>query len=809
MATPTKWDVEFLVTGLNTGDKINPSVTALKNGQILVVWTEEASNLGDSSGTAIHAQILHANGATASPPFRVNSGTNWDQVLPEVTALDNGGFVVTWQNKYAPGLGNDADIHARVFDQNGSAPDPDFRVNVAFADTQGRPQITTLSNGKFVIAWTDHIGGDNNIRYQIFNESGTIFSGISTANAVMAGDQDFASIAPLSHGRFIITWETKNGANSVLTGRIFKSDGTPEAGEFQIGPIGNKDGSTITELSDGRFVAAWTDLEDGGKIHAQIYDADGKVGDELVVTAANNAYGPSIAATADGDFVITWHQLEQQTTYFDVYAQKFHANDGTKDGAPFMVNTIAAATQGTTGNPAVTLADGRIAVVYTDTSNSPDSPTGTVIRGQILDPREQGMRIDGDDDLDDQLFGTQFDDTVKGGGGADFLSSSGGDDFVEGGAGADDLYGGSGNDTASYAQSASGVTVSLQTGTGAGGDAQGDSLSQFENLLGSNHSDILTGNDGDNLIEGGRGYNTIDGRGGDDTAVFSHDFNDYMVVDYGTKIFIKGPNGIDSLTGIEHLEFANATVDVVNDGNPLFDALYYLSQNPDVFQAGMDPLVHFKTFGWQEGRDPNPWFDVSGYLAANKDVAASGMNPLDHYHQIGWQQGRDPGGSFDTSLYLLRNPDVANAGIDPLAHYLAAGAAEGRQADEAVGQNIVGGFDAQYYLFHNPDVAAAGIDPLFHFNAAGWKEGRDPNAWFDSSGYLAYNTDVKAAGINPLQHYEAVGWMEGRDPSTSFDTAGYLAANPDVAMASYNPLDHFLQHGIYEGRQAINDGMWS
>ena len=132
----------------------------------------------------------------------------------------------------------------------------------------------------------------------------------------------------------------------------------------------------------------------------------------------------------------------------------------------------------------------------------------------------------------------------------------------------------------------------------------------------------------------------------------------------------RGPTASMSCT-IEHLRFTDATLTPVDDGNPLFDALYYYSRNTDVYFAGVDALAHFNAFGRHEGRDPNAFFDTSGYLAVNKDVAAIGANPLDHYHQGGWQQGRDPSAWFDTTLYLIRNPDVAAAGVDPLAHFSA------------------------------------------------------------------------------------------------------------------------------------------
>ena len=103
---------------------------------------------------------------------------------------------------------------------------------------------------------------------------------------------------------------------------------------------------------------------------------------------------------------------------------------------------------------------------------------------------------------------------------------------------------------------------------------------------------------------------------------------------------VMGPDGTDTLTSIEQLKFADATLNVVDDGNPLFDSLYYFSRNTDVFFAGANALDHFNAHGWHEGRDPNGFFDTSGYLAVNKDVAAAGVNPLEHYHQSGWNRAR-------------------------------------------------------------------------------------------------------------------------------------------------------------------------
>lgn len=77
-----------------------------------------------------------------------------------------------------------------------------------------------------------------------------------------------------------------------------------------------------------------------------------------------------------------------------------------------------------------------------------------------------------------------------------------------------------------------------------------------------------------------------------------------------------------------------------------FDAAFYLARNLDVAESGQDPLEHFLTFGWREGRDPNPRFSVNDYLENNADVAAAGVNPLVHYLRAGKSEGRPPRNSL-------------------------------------------------------------------------------------------------------------------------------------------------------------------
>ncbi len=156
-------------------------------------------------------------------------------------------------------------------------------------------------------------------------------------------------------------------------------------------------------------------------------------------------------------------------------------------------------------------------------------------------------------------------ENLRGSGQNDTLTGDGNDNVIEGGNGADILDGGSGGvNTASYRNSSTGVEVGLN-GAGTAGDANGDTLTGFNNLWGSDQDDTLTGDandnelfghDGDDILNGGDGDDLLDGGAhgsGGDTA----DYND---AGSGIRVLLADTNGQNTLgsgrdthIGIENL----------------------------------------------------------------------------------------------------------------------------------------------------------------------------------------------------------------------------------------------------------------
>jgi Ca2+-binding RTX toxin-like protein len=127
----------------------------------------------------------------------------------------------------------------------------------------------------------------------------------------------------------------------------------------------------------------------------------------------------------------------------------------------------------------------------------------------------------------DALIGSAFNDTLTGDGNANQLTGGAGADTLSGGLGSDVLLGGLGNDvmdggvgasdTASYLDIGAAVTVSLALTTAQNTIGAGtDTLTNFENLIGSGYGDTLSGNAGANIIVGGYGRDVMTGGGGND-----------------------------------------------------------------------------------------------------------------------------------------------------------------------------------------------------------------------------------------------------------------------------------------------------
>ena len=102
------------------------------------------------------------------------------------------------------------------------------------------------------------------------------------------------------------------------------------------------------------------------------------------------------------------------------------------------------------------------------------------------------------------------------------------------------------------------------SGTGDSNYISGQQLGDTINGLAGN--DRLSGNSGDDTLSGGSGDDLLEGGSGTDTATFSGNYADYSFSYSGTAgsylLQVTGPDGTDTLTGIELLQFIGSTTTV-------------------------------------------------------------------------------------------------------------------------------------------------------------------------------------------------------------------------------------------------------
>ncbi|MEG1752290.1 MAG: glycosyltransferase, partial [Christensenella sp.] len=114
------------------------------------------------------------------------------------------------------------------------------------------------------------------------------------------------------------------------------------------------------------------------------------------------------------------------------------------------------------------------------------------------------------------------------------------------------------------------------------------------------------------------------------------------------------------------------------DPSSCFSTEYYLEENNDVKEAGINPLLHYEMFGRNEASRKSS-NDIVKFYAASKYFDAKwytahynvpkGISPEFHYYTIGWKKYNNPSADFSVVRYLIMNPDVRYSGIEPLEHY--------------------------------------------------------------------------------------------------------------------------------------------
>lgn len=239
---------------------------------------------------------------------------------------------------------------------------------------------------------------------------------------------------------------------------------------------------------------------------------------------------------------------------------------------------------------------------------------------------------------------------------------------------------------------------------------------------------------------------------------------------------------------------------------PLFDPLFYKTQNLLDVRPNEPALLHYLRVGESLGFKPNESFNPEDYTKPLKpnnwsSLAYSAISKLEYYaleqeemlklldlkpllntHQY-FQDKELAAKIFDEQYYLSHNQQSVGQ-HDPLDHYLQVGSALGRYPHPLFNSNF---YRYQYELQMSEE-------PVIHYLRS--SSDNQPHQLFDP---LHYRRMLEKQNIKPdvslLEHFTQHGFENNFSPCADFDTKHYRQEHPYIRIKKLNPLIHYLKTG--------------
>ncbi|MBT4668248.1 MAG: hypothetical protein HOC17_01755, partial [Candidatus Ruthia sp.] len=318
----------------------SPDIAILRDGNYVATWMAYHN---DGTYYGIYAQKIDQNGDFIGDETKVNTYDSARQLghnYPSISALHDGGLIITYTSRGQDDYGDG--IYAQRFDVNLNKIGDEFQIE----KTGIYPDITTLNNGHFVVAWqSDNQDGSGiGIFSQIYNTGAGKVGSEFRVNTYTQNNQTNPSIATLKDDGFVITWSSYNqdGSDYGIYAQLYNNDGSLAGNEFQVNTrtYAHQSGSSVTGLADGGFVIVWnSEMQEGGRdkgtgVYAQRFNSDSTLnGDEFHVNSYINGDQGSakVVGLGNGGFIVTWKSENKDNSDYDLYAQRYDS-DGSALG---------------------------------------------------------------------------------------------------------------------------------------------------------------------------------------------------------------------------------------------------------------------------------------------------------------------------------------------------------------------------------------------------------------------------------------------------------------------------------------------
>lgn len=539
------------------------------------------------------------------------------------------------------------------FKWEGLEPDPSSKI---WVQEVGKPWIP---NGKGIIDIT-HRAGD------VYVENLTL-SGASSGQTNGAGIRHHGSDLTVVNTIFI------DNENGILAAPNNPDDGVIRIYGSEFDGNGYKDGKSHAMYINtaGTLLVENTVVRDTVEGHHVKSLAETTIVRDSVLDDGSGTSSYSVDVSGGGSLLVENNTITQGADTGNRQIFNYSLERGGEEGeVVFRDNTIVNAST----NGALMRNASDIQVLFEGNSfEMIDGGKLQLLNGKAL---FTGNTLDGAplDDFDyttHAVKGTDGDDFLAFGMGADMVATGDGNDVVSLGSGHDAWFGGNGNDVAFggtgndglYGEDGDDVLFG-----GAGNDRMfgGDGN---DILHGGPGGDTLIGGTGDDIIIGGGGGDTINGGDGIDIVGFRGNRDDFIYNQFGTRHFFGGnselpDDGREALAEIEYVQFLDGVLDLqtgtFETGEWIIDP-ELLREPADPFLTAPDPLKLAEPFATGASLRAGTEASLETVTGTNgSDLLYGGGGAVDKL--IG-------GGGDDFYIYddvTLNIVEMENGGIDTL-----------------------------------------------------------------------------------------------------------------------------------------------
>jgi Ca2+-binding RTX toxin-like protein len=542
---------EFVLNIPTPNSPSGPSVIGLEDGGFVATWYK---NVGENYYEII-GRKFDADGTPAGDEFIVNTTKDGFQAEPDITALGDGRFAVTWYSVDDLGI----QTRGRVFNADGTAAN-DFLVPTTNSHVETQPSIASLVDGRFIVSWTSSEGNISHIRSRVFNADGSAFGDDFVPNTTMIGAQEQPNVSGLPDGGFVVSWTSKESSDVDydIRARTFHANGSATGPDFIVNTTraNTQLEPHVVSVGEGRFVLTWISEEGGPSgydIRGRVFNADGRPdGADFVInnTTANHQYDLSAASLGGGRFALTWQSDEVGIS---------GSGSPSLDPSVFDIRGVVLAVHRDNTVPVITSDGGGNSAIIVLPENSSDITTVTATDPNLAQALHYTI-LSGDDagqfTLDSHTGALSFASAPD----FEAPTDNNADNVYEVTVCVDDRAGGSDTQAIAVAvTNVAGIAPALSNAATLIGTNEEDVLRALDGGhtlkgLGGNDSliagagdDVLLGGEGDDWMSGGAGNDMLDGGTGADGMWGAAGDDIYYVDDANDKVYERPGGGVDEV----------------------------------------------------------------------------------------------------------------------------------------------------------------------------------------------------------------------------------------------------------------------